>query len=476
MFTLAQVIEVLSGFLPEWKTWELTHAVIDSREAHKGTLFVALPGENTDGHSYVSDAFSNGALAALVHHDVPGEHACLDLRGPISSQRVRDLIPPVCIIVDDSLAALQEMALRWRERMDVRVIGITGSVGKTTTKELTAAVLSRRFCTLKTEGNLNNEIGLPLSLLHLSSEHERAVLEMGFYAMGDISLLCRLSDPQVGVVTNVYPVHLERAGSLNNIVQGKGELLECLPAGPDGVAILNMDEPLVMGMAQRTSARVVTYGLDSQATVWASDVEGLGMSGIRFRLHHLHDTLNVSVPMLGRHSVHTALRAVAVALVEGLTWQEIVEGLQDRKTRSQLRLYAVTGPEGSILVDDTYNASPESAIAALNLLRELDARRRIAVLGDMMELGAYEDQGHRAVGVRAGDVADILVTIGDLGRVIAEEASARGMPVGQIVPCHNRSEAELFLREEISEGDVVLIKGSRSLQLDKLVMSLEVSE
>lgn len=475
MFDIGQVIEVLSGYRPESQEHELSHWVIDSRDASAGAIFVALSGERSDGHSFVGDAFANGAVAALVHQDMSSTYHCLDLRDHISAQQIHSMGPPVCLRVENSLIALQEVAQRWRETMSARVIGITGSVGKTTTKELAASVLSRRYRTMKNEGNLNNEIGLPLSLLKVTSKHERVVLEMGFYSVGDIALLCRLAKPHVGVITNIYPVHLERAGTIDNIVHGKGELLEELPAAPDGVAILNLDESRVMETAGRTQARIVTYGLDSNAMVRASDVQSLGLNGIRFRLHYRRDTLNVSVPMLGRHSVHNALRAVAVGLVEGLGWQEILEGLQGRKARSQLRLYAVTGPEGSIIVDDTYNASPESAIAALNLLWELDARRRIAVLGDMLELGSYEEQGHRAVGVRACDVADMLVTVGELAHLIAEEASSRGMPIGRIVPCRDRCEAEEFLREEIAEGDVVLIKGSRGLQLDQLVMALEVS-
>ncbi|MFQ5409996.1 MAG: glutamate ligase domain-containing protein, partial [Anaerolineales bacterium] len=250
-------------------------------------------------------------------------------------------------------------------------------------------------------------------------------------------------------------------------------LVAALPAAPEGVAILNADEPLVMGMAARTRAQVVTYGLTPDATVWASDVIGLGLDGIKFQLHYRNETLHVSVPMLGRHSVHTALRATAVGLVEGQPWQEIVEGLQSQEAQSQLRLYAVSGPGGSLILDDSYNASPESTIAALNLLAEMDARRRIAVLGDMLELGAYEDQGHRSVGVRAADVADVLVTVGELARTIAAEAAGQGLPAKRIVQCADRDEAKTVLREMITMGDVVLVKGSRGLRLDRLVMALE---
>ncbi|HKZ70387.1 MAG TPA: UDP-N-acetylmuramoyl-tripeptide--D-alanyl-D-alanine ligase, partial [Anaerolineales bacterium] len=341
--------------------------------------------------------------------------------------------------------------------------------------EIIAAVLGARYRTLKSEGNLNNEIGLPLSLLRLTEAHERAVLEMGFYQMGEIAFLCSLAKPQVGVVNNVYAVHLERAGSIENIVQGKGELVEALPPAPEGVAVLNMDEPLVMSMAMRTKARVFTYGLDPQADIWASDVLGLGLEGIRFQLHYpkARETLHIRFPMLGRHSVHTALRAAAVGLAEGLTWQEIVEGLQGMEARSQLRLYAVTGPGGSLILDDSYNASPESVIAALNLLEEMEARRRVAVLGDMLELGEKEEEGHRLVGKRAADVVDHLVTIGKRAEIIADEALACGFSAQRIVKLADRDSTTAYLKQNLKQGDVVLVKGSHGMRLDRMVSALE---
>ncbi len=281
------------------------------------------------------------------------------------------------------------------------MIGITGSVGKSTTKELVAEVLDQHYRTLKSPGNLNNEIGLPLTLLSLGEGHQRAVLEMGFYVPGEIAFLCDLALPQVGVVTNVGTVHAERAGSQAEIARGKAELVQSLPPAPEGVAILNYDDPWVRGMAEKTRARVFFYGLDPQADLWADHVEGLGLEGIRFRLHYRHEVLHLRVPLIGRHSVHAALRAAAVGLVEGLTWQEIVNGL--RSQHAQLRLVAVKTDTGALILDDTYNASPESTLAALNLLSEIDGRR-VAVLGDMLELGQYERQGHEMVGARAAEV------------------------------------------------------------------------
>ena len=452
----------------------ITDVVIDSRLAIPGSLFVAIPGERTDGHLYVEAAFAKGAVAALIQQDVPNLYT-LDLRKPPTFEMASGFKIPVCLRVGDTVSALQAAAKFWRSRLNVRVVGVTGSVGKTTTKEIVAAVLSSRYRTLKTQGNLNNHIGLPLALLRLTNGHERAVLEMGFSTVGYIALLCSLSRPQVGVINNVYSVHLERVSSIDDIAQGKGELIESLP--PDGVAILNKDEPLVMNMSNRAKCRIITYGLDPQADVWASDVIGLGLDGIRFQLHYAkaRETLHIRFPMLGRHSVHTALRAVAVGLVEGLTWQEIIGGLQGMEAQSQLRLYAVTGPGRSLIVDDSYNASPESMIAALNLLDDMDARRRVAVLGDMLELGEYEETGHRMVGKRAADVVDQLITIGKRAEIIAEEAQLCGLSAKHIIRMSDRESAQTYLRENLSEGDVVLVKGSHGMRLDRMVSALEIS-
>lgn len=474
MLTLSHVLEALTGTPLAGGQQVITDVVIDSRMAIPGALFVALPGERTDGHNYVGAAFNKGAVAALVQRDFPDFYT-LDLREPVTYEMATDFKVPVCLRVADSLTALQAAAQFWRGRLSLRVIGITGSVGKTTTKEIIAAVLGTRFRTLKSEGNLNNEIGLPLTLLKLTEAHERAVLEMGFYQIGEIAFLCSLARPHVGVVNNVYAVHLERAGSIEAIVQGKGELVAALPPAPDGVAVLNMDEPLVMSMRSRTQARVITYGLDPGSEVWASEVVGLGLDGIRFRLHYRRETLHVRFPMLGRHSVHTALRAVAVGLTDGLTWQEIIEGLQGIEARSQLRLYAVTGPGGSLILDDSYNASPESVIAALNLLSEMEARRRVAVLGDMLELGEQEEAGHRMVGTRAAEVAGLLITIGQRARIIADEAFLSGLSAKRIVRLPDREAAQQYLKENLREGDVVLVKGSHGLRLDRMVSALETA-
>jgi UDP-N-acetylmuramoyl-tripeptide--D-alanyl-D-alanine ligase len=274
-------------------------------------------------------------------------------------------------------------------------------------------------------------------------------------------------------------------GSIENIAQAKAELVRALPSADDGgIAILNWDDERVKAMAEMTSARVFRYGLTPEADLWADEISGAGMNGIRFRFHYRHpesgkpesgkvESLYVRVPLLGRHSVHTSLRAAAVGLVEGLSWEEIVAGLQSLST--QIRLVVVPGINGSTLIDDTYNASPASMVAALNLLNDIEPEgngRRVAVLGDMRELGDYTDEGHRIVGRRAADVADILITVGELGRAIGEEARSAGLPQERLFITKNFEEAVALIQRAIHNNDMVLVKGSRALGMDQIVPAI----
>jgi UDP-N-acetylmuramoyl-tripeptide--D-alanyl-D-alanine ligase len=472
MLILADVVEALTNTRPLMAEAIITEAAIDSRQVIPGSMFVAIPGERVDGHDFVAEAFQRGASFALIQHPVSSPYQTIDLRKSSAGLEGLNLLEAhACLLVENSLTALQTIARFWRRKLDLRVIGITGSVGKSTTKELIAEVLGQRYHTLKNPGNLNNEIGLPLTILRLGSGYERAVLEMGFYVPGEIAFLCDLALPQVGVVTNIGTVHAERAGSQETIARGKSELVQALPAAPEGVAVLNYDDPWVRPMAEKTKARVFYYGLDPSANLWADQVEGLGLEGIHFRLHYQNESMHLRVPMIGQHSVHTALRAAAVGLVEGLSWQEIISGLQ--AGHSQLRLVAVRTAEGALVLDDTYNASPESMLAALNLLAELDGNK-VAVLGDMLELGPYEKSGHEMVGMRAAGVADRLVTVGSRGHMIAAAARRTGMSPKKINEFENADEAINALRKSLTSKDVVLVKGSHGVRMDRIVTALEV--
>ena len=474
MFTFADIIEALANARPESLTQELTEAVIDSRLASAGSLFVAIAGENVDGHSYIGTAFANGAKAALAERPVQGNWLTLDLRhGAPDTPTLATAAGwqgPVCFVVGNSVAALQAIAAHHRRKYTPRVVGITGSVGKTTTKELVAQVLAQKFITQKTEGNFNNEIGLPMMLLKLRPDTEMMVLEMGFYVPGEIKLLCDIARPHVGVFTLIGSVHAERAGSKETIALGKGELAEALPPAPHGVCILNADDPYIMGMAPRTRAHLFTYGLTPHADLYATDVQGLGLEGIRCTLHHNGQSHPVQVPMPGKHSVGAVLRATAVALCEGMEWPQIIAGLQQKQ--KAIRLAPLQLDNGTLIIDDSYNANPESTTAALDLLGELPGRR-IAVLGDMLELGQYEQQGHQQVGQKAAQTAQYLLTLGQRARTIAAAAIAAGMPADSVFQTETLDELLAALRPLLRGSETVLIKGSAGMGMKRVVSALE---
>jgi UDP-N-acetylmuramoyl-tripeptide--D-alanyl-D-alanine ligase len=420
---------------------------IDSRQTQKGDLFFALRGERTDGHDFVPRAIAAGATGAVVERP-------LDVPTTAREFHVRD-----------SLGALQRLSAHWRRRHDVRTIGVTGSVGKTTAKELIASVLATRFNVLKSEANLNTEIGIPLTLLQLCPEHQRAVLEMAMYARGDIALLARLAAPQVGVVTNVGPVHLERLGSVGAITAAKAELVEALPA--EGLAVLNGDDPRVAAFATRTRARAVLYGTSEQCTIRAHRLESRGLDGITFELHTPEGSAEVTCPLPGRHHVYAALAAATIGLNEGLTLAQVVAGLASASP--DLRLTRRAGPAGSVIIDDSYNASPASMLAALDLLGECPGRR-IALLGGMRELGAATAEGNRAVGDRAAGRCDILFVIGEEAREIGEAARQSGLEDIRFID--SPGEATEALLKELAEGDYLLIKASRAIGLESVVEAL----
>ncbi len=472
MFTLADVLAPLTGKRYENASLILSEAVIDSRQAIPASLFVAIAGDRVDGHEYVQAAFKNGASLAFIQKEIDPSIPVVDLRQPLSPD-FSFPAGPFALRVEDTTVALQKVAAGWRRSLDLRVIGITGSVGKSTTKELVADVMSQRYRTVKNLGNLNNEIGLPLTLLKLTRGTQCAVTEMGFYVSGEIRQLCEMALPQVGIITNIGTVHAERAGSQEIIAKGKSELVQSLPSAPYGTAILNYDDPLVRPMNSLTKANIFYYGLDPKADLWADSLESHGLEGISFRLHYRGEKFSMRIPLIGRHSVHTALRAVAAGLVEGLTWEEIIFGL--KRSSNQLRLVAVKTRQGALLLDDTYNASPESTLAALNLLSEIPGRH-IAVLGGMFELGPYERSGHEMVGIRASEIAEQILTVGEKGKMIAEAAIRSGMPAQKVSNFEDAEQVVETLRNLLQEGDVVLVKGSHGLRMDRIVANLEVEE
>ncbi len=451
MITAGEVAEYLGSLLQEQRgpaTVRFRDVVIDSRQAGRGDFFVALRGERHDGQEFVVDAVERGARGLLVHEPVG--------------------VPPgvTAFVVPDTLLALQRLAAGRRDRCRTKVIGITGSVGKTTTKEIAATVLGGKYRVLKSEANYNNEIGLPLTLLKLTNRHQRAVLEMGMYALGEIRTLCEIARPEIGVVTNVGPVHLERLGSMEAIAAAKAELLESLP--PHGFAVLNADDPFVRSMADRTRARPLFYGLAQAAGVRATDIESRGLEGVSFRLHYEGRRVPVETKLPGRHIVSNALAAAAVGLADGMSLEEVGAALAEADVQVRIRTHR--GRNGATLIDDTYNASPASVTAALDLLAEIPGRR-IAVLGDMAELGAASHEGHLTVGGRAAETADIIHAIGEEAQLIAQAARDAGHRA--VRQWSNKAEAAEALLADLRRDDVVLLKASRAMAFETLVEALK---
>lgn len=472
MLTLADLVEAIQGFRPDNAGLQISEAIVDSRQAIPSSLFIAVPGENTDGHNFVKAAFKNGAHLAFIDKHIEPGIPVVDLRKPLQPGFAFPEVP-FALRVENTVTALQQTAAFWRNKFDIRVIGITGSVGKSTTKELVAELLNQHYPTLKNQGNFNNEIGLPLTLLRLGPGYQRAVLEMGFYKPGDIKLLCDIAKPQVGILTNIGTVHASRSHTQEAIAQGKSELVHALPDSPVGTAILNIDDPFIVPMAKMTSANTFFYGLDEHADLWADEIDSQGLNGINFRIHYMGESFSLHAPLIGRHSIHTILRSVAAALVEGLTWSEIIFGLEHAS--SQLRLVAAHTRQGALLLDDSYNASPESMLAALNLLQELPGRK-IAVLGGMNELGQYESIGHQKVGIRVAEVADRLIAYQYNARMISAAALSAGLSPGMIENLDDPQMVISSLEATLKEGDVVLFKGAHSLRMDKIVQALEIEE
>jgi UDP-N-acetylmuramoyl-tripeptide--D-alanyl-D-alanine ligase len=432
-------------------------AAVDSRNVTPGCCFVALRGERVDGHRFADEAVRNGAQVLLVERPI-------ELQRPAAAAVVQ---------VPDSLIALQELGAWWRGRSAVRVVGITGSTGKTIAKEMVGDVLERTRNVLRNEGNLNSETGLPMTLLRLEPEHEVAVLEMSMYTEGEIARLAEIARPEVGVVLAVHPTHLQRAGSIEAIGRAKQELPAALAA--DGLAVLNADDPRVAAMASATSAEVRTFGLSADAQVRADDVEGLGLEGTAFRLVTPWGSRRVRSGTPGVHLVGHALAAAAVAERFDVPLDE-VEAALAAGSRASHRMAIVEASSGATLVDDSYNASPVSVAAALDFLAGTPiapGRRRYAVLGEMLELGPEEERLHREIGRRAAGVVDGLLAVGERGRWIAEAAAAAGLTRVASVGDVDEAAAAFDRAIGATAGDMVLVKGSRGVELDRLVAILE---
>jgi UDP-N-acetylmuramoyl-tripeptide--D-alanyl-D-alanine ligase len=449
--TLAEVLVGTGGTLPApAPELALAGVSIDSRTIRSGELFVAIEGPRFDGHDFVGDAARRGAGAALIHRDV-------DVSEPLPLVRV-----------EDTTRALGDLARHWRRQAAAPVVGLTGSVGKTTTKEMTSALLATRGPVLKTEGNLNNHWGLPLTLLGLRHEHTAAVLELGMSGPGEIRHLAAIAEPDVAVITRVAPVHLESFASVEAIAAAKAEILEGVR--PGGAAVLNADDPRVVRIGEGWGGRVVWFGRDRRCDVSAERWRGTAF-GMRFDLRVDGERVDVALPLAGPHFVENFLAAAAAAHVLGIdaeTMAEVATGLTAARHRGEVRRLG----EDVVLLDDSYNSSPEALAAAAVALTLAPGRRRVAVVGDMLELGATGPALHRESGRGLAARVDAVVGVGPLAREIVEGAREAGLARTVLAHFDDAAAAAEALNDLVRPGDAVLVKGSRGMGLETFVDAL----
>ena len=469
LFTVEELREVIStkvlaGETSGWMKQPIRRISMDSRSIRPGDLFLAMKGDRFDGHDFVGAALSRGAVGAIVHDTYPVEALVVK---PASKRTV-----PFILGVRDPLFAYQQLATHHRSRFNIPVVAVTGSNGKTTTKEMVASVMAHRWKILKTEGNLNNRIGVPQTLFHLNGRHEGAVIEMGVDQIGQTTRLCEMARPTIGVITNIGPDHLEFFGSMEGSAQSKAELLDLLPS--EGTAVLNADDPYYDYLAARARCRVMSFGLSAKADVRAMDVKSDGRNGSIFRLlfpGKVRHTI-VRIHVQGTHNISNALAAAAVGAVLGLPGAVIAQGLS--RFRPAAMRSQVFVSHGVTVINDCYNANPASMKAAIQLLVQRgEGRRKIAVLGDMLELGADAVSLHRDVGAFvAQQGVDQLIVCGALGKSLAEGAERAGFDRDRIVLVPDASAAAAVVKTVAKQGDVVLAKASRGMKLEQVVQTL----
>ncbi|MHB0913018.1 MAG: UDP-N-acetylmuramoyl-tripeptide--D-alanyl-D-alanine ligase [Armatimonadota bacterium] len=429
----------------------VTGVSTDTRSLAPGDLFFALVGER-DGHEFIPAALRAGAGGLIV------SDPCV--------------LPPDCPVpvveVRDTLWALGELAAYYRSKFDVRVIGITGSVGKTTTKEMLASILERKWNVLKNEMNYNNEIGVPLTLFRLERGHDVVILEMAMRGLQEIRRLAQIARPRIGIITNIGMSHIERLGSQSAIAEAKSELLAELP--PDGIAVLNAEDGYYPVMKERFPGRVVSFGSCKHADVIGARIKREEQGTYSFVVMIEGGAIEVGMPILGYHNVFNALAASAAAVALGIDLYTIRDGLQAFAPPS-MRMEMLETPGGYAVVNDAYNANPASMSAAIRTLKSLGTyKRRVAVLGDMLELGDYSEKAHHDLGsaVAEGSI-DLLVAVGPSSRLIADGALESGFPADAVHWYSDSREASLEIRKYLKKGDAVMVKGSRGMKMERIV-------
>lgn len=450
--TLAHIAEACHGTYvgtEEKKNQEVSSIFTDSRKAEEGGLFVPIKGARADAHDFIEDVMEKGALVTLSEKEL-GEK------------------PYPYILVKSSLQAVKDIAEYYLEQLAIPVVGITGSVGKTSTKEMIAAVLSQKYCTLKTQGNFNNELGLPLTVFRLRDEHEMAVLEMGISDFGEMHRLAKIARPDTCVITNIGLCHLEFLKSRDGILKAKTEIFDFLK--PEGHVILNGDDDKLVTVDEVKGIKPVFFGIENHSGIWADAIKPEGLKGISCCIHTEKGSFSVLIPIPGHHMVYNALAGTAVGLTYGLSLEEIKAGIESLQPVSGRFHIIETGKY--TVVDDCYNANPVSMKASLDVLTDAMGRK-VAILGDMGELGENEVEMHREVGVYAASRnLDLLLCVGELSQYMAE-AAKHVAPTKTILHFATKEEMLKELPKILQEGDTVLVKASHFMGFEDVVKELE---
>jgi UDP-N-acetylmuramoyl-tripeptide--D-alanyl-D-alanine ligase len=450
--TFSQLAEMAGGQVVSGDPNTVSSSVIiDSREIKPEAVFFAVKGERLDGHDYVNQALEKGAVGAVV-------------------SRVPEGVSKPLIQVDDTTRALQRLASTIRDRYDVTLIGITGSAGKTTTKEMIATLISSERRVHKSWGNFNNQIGAPLCLDNMPDDAQVVVSEMGMNHAGEIAEIAGLMRPHVGVYTNIAPVHIEFFGTIEGIAAAKRELLENVI--PGGAIIVNNDNEHVVRISQGFNGRRVTYGVENDAEYRGTNIRERGLLGTRFTLNAEGSTRELELVLPGRHNLDNLLAAIATARAVGISWEGIERGVRDVKPAYHRGV--IVPFKGAQIYDDTYNSNPYALARTLELMTQAEVSgRRIAVIGDMLELGEQELQFHRDAGRGIPKSIDVVVGVGKRSQALLEGAREAGFDAGALHHFDSAEQAGEFLKSEVRDGDLVLIKGSRGVGLDKAVAMLE---
>lgn len=454
--TLKQIIDAVNGQCLQKEVdlnLEIRSISIDSRDIKKEALYIPIKGDRFDGHTFIEDAFNKGATIALAQDQL------------IESEN------GILIYVKDTSQALKDLAAYYRNQFSIPVVAITGSVGKTSTKDLLSAVLGGKYKVHKTDGNFNNEIGLPLTIFGLNQSHEVLVVEMGMNNFGEIHNLSQIARPDIAVITNVGDSHIENLGSREGVLKAKAEIVDGMTQ--DGILIVNGEDEMLSQIKDEQT--LITYGHSEKHPFFVQNVETIGTKGVSATFNTPLSVIDLMIPVLGRHMIDNALAAIAVAQKLQLTDSQIKAGFELYKP-TKMRMDLKRAQNNVTIINDAYNASPDSMKAALDVLADIpNMKRRIAILGDMFEMGEHAEALHREVGRYIGEnqVADLLITVGDMSSFIQEEAVECGMSHDQTLHFKNQENLTWQLKNLISPGDLVLVKASRGMKLEKTVDEIE---